>query len=288
MATNLFLPLFYITVIFIFLSLLSPANLKKVFYKESLDKRIFLICHVWIRFSFLFFLSFFFLVPFIFYFFFSFFISFLIYFYIYFRWTLFYLHTSSNLFFFLTLCAQLFQNTYYHKFTFHLFFLYLSSIFPLYILYFSFTFPLYFLCISLKSGDIQWSEFSYTLPMCALVIGILSALLGIGGGELMGPLLLNLKVRTLYFGVILVMLFRCVFLSLSLSSSFSLFLFLSCLLLSLLIWFSLCLSLSHSTSFHLVLLSASMSCLFLSCIPFTFHYFTPPQHNIPPCHSCMT
>lgn len=44
-------------------------------------------------------------------------------------------------------------------------------------------------------GDIKWENFTFLIPFLALVIGVLSSLLGIGGGELMGPLLLHLKVR---------------------------------------------------------------------------------------------
>ena len=44
------------------------------------------------------------------------------------------------------------------------------------------------------SGDINWAEFSLVLPLLALSVGILSSLLGVGGGELMGPLMLHLKV----------------------------------------------------------------------------------------------
>jgi uncharacterized membrane protein YfcA len=43
-------------------------------------------------------------------------------------------------------------------------------------------------------GDINWQEFTFLIPLFAFVVGILSALLGIGGGELMGPMLLNLNV----------------------------------------------------------------------------------------------
>jgi len=47
---------------------------------------------------------------------------------------------------------------------------------------------------SVLEGDIVWAETSFLPPILAFIIGILSALLGIGGGELMGPLLLSMKV----------------------------------------------------------------------------------------------
>ena len=43
-------------------------------------------------------------------------------------------------------------------------------------------------------GDISFKEVGAAPPMLAFAIGILCSLLGIGGGELMGPLLLHLKV----------------------------------------------------------------------------------------------
>jgi uncharacterized membrane protein YfcA len=43
-------------------------------------------------------------------------------------------------------------------------------------------------------GDIDWRGFSFMIPLFAFVVGILSSLLGIGGGELMGPMLLQLGV----------------------------------------------------------------------------------------------
>ena len=51
-------------------------------------------------------------------------------------------------------------------------------------------------------GDINWAEFSLLLPLLALTVGILSSLLGVGGGELMGPLMLHLKVE-LYVTIII-------------------------------------------------------------------------------------
>jgi uncharacterized membrane protein YfcA len=44
------------------------------------------------------------------------------------------------------------------------------------------------------SGDIKWAELGILPPILSFFIGILSSLLGIGGGELMGPLLLQLGV----------------------------------------------------------------------------------------------
>ena len=57
---------------------------------------------------------------------------------------------------------------------------------------------LHFHCIILiRLGDINWKDFSLLLPFLALIVGVLSSLLGIGGGELMGPLMLHLKVRVM-------------------------------------------------------------------------------------------
>ena len=82
----------------------------------------------------------------------------------------------------------------------------------------------YLRCLFASQGDIQWAEFQLAIPALALLIGVLrylslsegpvlplspigltllcaslenvpSSLLGIGGGELMGPLMLYLKVR---------------------------------------------------------------------------------------------
>ena len=44
-------------------------------------------------------------------------------------------------------------------------------------------------------GDIVWMPSSAVLPLYAFGVGVLTSLLGIGGGELMGPLMLMLKVR---------------------------------------------------------------------------------------------
>ncbi len=44
-------------------------------------------------------------------------------------------------------------------------------------------------------GEINWSSFAILLPFLAFVIGVLTSLMGIGGGELIGPLLLTLQVR---------------------------------------------------------------------------------------------
>jgi len=43
-------------------------------------------------------------------------------------------------------------------------------------------------------GDIVWQEFTVLPPVLAFFIGILSAMLGIGGGELTGPMMLAWKV----------------------------------------------------------------------------------------------
>ncbi len=47
---------------------------------------------------------------------------------------------------------------------------------------------------SILTGDIIFKDISVIPPIIAFIIGILCSLLGIGGGELMGPLLLILKV----------------------------------------------------------------------------------------------
>ena len=47
-------------------------------------------------------------------------------------------------------------------------------------------------------GEIEWSTSSVVVPIVSFMIGVTSALLGIGGGELMGPVLLILKVCFLY------------------------------------------------------------------------------------------
>lgn len=47
---------------------------------------------------------------------------------------------------------------------------------------------------SILPGDILFKELSIFPPVLAFIIGIICSLLGIGGGELMGPLLLSLKV----------------------------------------------------------------------------------------------
>jgi uncharacterized membrane protein YfcA len=44
-------------------------------------------------------------------------------------------------------------------------------------------------------GEIHWGPGSLIVPVGSFLIGITSALLGIGGGELMGPMMLLLKVR---------------------------------------------------------------------------------------------
>ena len=52
-------------------------------------------------------------------------------------------------------------------------------------------------------GDIYWDTKSIFIPVISFCIGITSALLGIGGGELMGPMMLVLKVRFLRTPVVL-------------------------------------------------------------------------------------
>jgi uncharacterized membrane protein YfcA len=43
-------------------------------------------------------------------------------------------------------------------------------------------------------GDTQWGSASYSIPVVTFTIGVLTALLGFGGGELLGPYLLHNKV----------------------------------------------------------------------------------------------
>lgn len=47
---------------------------------------------------------------------------------------------------------------------------------------------------SVAEGDIDWNGSSYMMALLAFIIGILTSLLGIGGGELMGPMMLLMKV----------------------------------------------------------------------------------------------
>lgn len=47
---------------------------------------------------------------------------------------------------------------------------------------------------SIAEGDILWGADAWYLPILSFGIGILTSLLGIGGGELMGPLMLRLHV----------------------------------------------------------------------------------------------
>lgn len=47
---------------------------------------------------------------------------------------------------------------------------------------------------SVLSGDISFKDISFVPPLLAFLIGIMCSLLGIGGGELMGPLLLSYQV----------------------------------------------------------------------------------------------
>lgn len=58
----------------------------------------------------------------------------------------------------------------------------------------SFHHPLTHSLIRHFSGDIMFKDISVIPPIVAFIIGVLCSLLGIGGGELMGPLLLILKV----------------------------------------------------------------------------------------------
>eukprot|EP01038_Epipyxis_sp_PR26KG_P007085 gene7085-9669_t len=53
---------------------------------------------------------------------------------------------------------------------------------------------------SIAEGDIIWSPKMMYMPVFAFLVGILSSLLGIGGGELIGPLLLLHKVREIPYG----------------------------------------------------------------------------------------
>lgn len=48
---------------------------------------------------------------------------------------------------------------------------------------------------SIAEGDLHWGAASWYLPILTFGVGILTSLLGIGGGELMGPLMLRLRVR---------------------------------------------------------------------------------------------
>ena len=43
-------------------------------------------------------------------------------------------------------------------------------------------------------GDLDWTKFTFIGPFISFIIGFLSGMLGIGGGELMGPMLLQWKV----------------------------------------------------------------------------------------------
>ena len=45
-----------------------------------------------------------------------------------------------------------------------------------------------------EEGIINWDAFAVLLPLLTFAIGILTSLMGIGGGELIGPLLLTLRV----------------------------------------------------------------------------------------------
>lgn len=49
---------------------------------------------------------------------------------------------------------------------------------------------------SIAEGDLVWGGGAWYLPILSFGIGILTSLLGIGGGELMGPLMLRLQVST--------------------------------------------------------------------------------------------
>ncbi len=47
---------------------------------------------------------------------------------------------------------------------------------------------------SVAEGEIVWDTSAYYLAPIVFFIGIITALLGIGGGELLGPLLLKMQV----------------------------------------------------------------------------------------------
>jgi uncharacterized membrane protein YfcA len=49
--------------------------------------------------------------------------------------------------------------------------------------------------VTVLEGDILWDQMSLVPMILSVLIGCLSVMLGIGGGELMGPLLLSLNVR---------------------------------------------------------------------------------------------
>ncbi len=44
--------------------------------------------------------------------------------------------------------------------------------------------------LRILQGDIDFAKASWAIPICGFIVGILTSLLGIGGGELLGPLFL--------------------------------------------------------------------------------------------------
>jgi uncharacterized membrane protein YfcA len=50
---------------------------------------------------------------------------------------------------------------------------------------------------SIVPGDIRWAPDTYAIPLVTFSIGMLTALLGFGGGELIGPYLLHLRIQPL-------------------------------------------------------------------------------------------
>jgi uncharacterized membrane protein YfcA len=50
---------------------------------------------------------------------------------------------------------------------------------------------------SVVPGDIRWAPDTYAIPLVTFSIGMLTALLGFGGGELIGPYLLHLRIQPL-------------------------------------------------------------------------------------------
>lgn len=50
---------------------------------------------------------------------------------------------------------------------------------------------------TIVAGDIHWGPSAYVIPVVTFSIGLLTALLGFGGGELIGPYLLHLQIQPL-------------------------------------------------------------------------------------------
>lgn len=61
---------------------------------------------------------------------------------------------------------------------------------------------------SIAEGDIHWGATAWFLPLIAFGVGILTSLLGIGGGELMGPLMLRMKVSLVVVCFIIYLTFQ--------------------------------------------------------------------------------